>query len=67
MSTHDTIRAWKDEDYRLSMGIHVDNPAGAIELDDQDLGGVAGGSLEFQTMPLSRPFNCWTWCLLCQP
>jgi mersacidin/lichenicidin family type 2 lantibiotic len=43
----DIIRAWKDEEYRLSLteeqrALLPDNPAG-MELSDVDLEGVAGG------------------------
>jgi mersacidin/lichenicidin family type 2 lantibiotic len=43
----DIIRAWKDEEYRLSLteeqrALLPDNPAG-MELSDADLEGVAGG------------------------
>jgi mersacidin/lichenicidin family type 2 lantibiotic len=44
----DAIRAWKDEDYRLSLS-DADraalpaNPAGLVALDDGDLDAVVGG------------------------
>jgi mersacidin/lichenicidin family type 2 lantibiotic len=49
MSKANIIRAWKDEAYRLSLSAAERaalpaNPAGAIELDDVQLDGVAGGS-----------------------
>jgi mersacidin/lichenicidin family type 2 lantibiotic len=48
MSTLDIIRAWKDEEYRLSLSeaeraLLPANPAGAIQLEDADLDAVAGG------------------------
>jgi mersacidin/lichenicidin family type 2 lantibiotic len=48
MSHLDIIRAWKDEEYRLSLSDAErtqlpDNPAGLIELTDAQLGAVAGG------------------------
>jgi len=48
MSRKDTIRAWKDEDYRRGLSeaerAHLpEHPAGLIELDAADLGLVAGG------------------------
>jgi mersacidin/lichenicidin family type 2 lantibiotic len=48
MSQVNVIRAWKDQEYRLSLSaaeraLLPDDPAGAIELTDADLGGVAGG------------------------
>src|SRR5262245_47628574 len=48
MSHLDIIRAWKDEEYRLSLSTAEraqlpDNQAGLIELTDAQLGAVAGG------------------------
>ena len=48
MTDHPTIRAWKDERYRLSLSpeeqaVLPPSPAGHIELTDADLGEVAGG------------------------
>jgi mersacidin/lichenicidin family type 2 lantibiotic len=48
IDTHTTIRAWKDEGFRLAMAdadraMLPESPAGLIELDDADLGEVAGG------------------------
>jgi mersacidin/lichenicidin family type 2 lantibiotic len=48
MSTLDIIRAWKDEEYRLSLdetarALLPAHPAGLVELTDADLGLVAGG------------------------
>ena len=44
----DIIRAWKDEEYRLSLteeqrALLPDNPAGLLELSDADLESVMGG------------------------
>ena len=44
----DIIRAWKDEEYRLSLteeqrALLPENPAGQLELSDADLESVAGG------------------------
>jgi len=56
MSHLDIIRAWKDEEYRLSLSTAEraalpDNPAGLIELTDADLGVVAGGAFaEFMAL-----------------
>jgi mersacidin/lichenicidin family type 2 lantibiotic len=49
MSNLDVIRAWKDEDYRLSLSdeqlsLLPDNPAGLMELSDADLASIVGGS-----------------------
>ena len=43
------IRAWRDDDFRTSLTdaerAHLPGPAGAIELDDADLGLATGGLL----------------------
>ena len=44
----DIIRAWKDEEYRNSLSEEQrsqlpENPAGMIELSDEDMGYVVGG------------------------
>lgn len=48
MSYLDIIRAWKDEEYRLSLSeeqraVLPEHPAGLIELEDADLDNAAGG------------------------
>ena len=48
MTALDIIRAWKDEEYRLSLSDELqallpEHPAGLIELEDADLGAAAGG------------------------
>jgi len=48
MNKIDVIRAWKDEQYRMSLSEAEraslpQNPAGVVELSDADLEGVAGG------------------------
>ena len=49
MSPKNTIRAWKDEDYRSSLGEGeraslLRHPAGLIELSDPALEGAAGAA-----------------------
>ena len=49
MSTLDIIRAWKDEEYRLSLDetertLLPAHPTGLVELTDADLEQVAGGN-----------------------
>jgi mersacidin/lichenicidin family type 2 lantibiotic len=44
----DVIRAWKDEDYRAGLtdaerALLPPNPAGLIELDDEEMKAVLGG------------------------
>jgi len=48
MSNKKAIRAWKDEEFRLSLSEAEraslpQNPAGPIELSDAELGAVGGG------------------------
>jgi mersacidin/lichenicidin family type 2 lantibiotic len=48
MSSLDIIRAWKDEDYRLSLSdsqraLLPDSPVGLVELSDIDMSTLAGG------------------------
>jgi mersacidin/lichenicidin family type 2 lantibiotic len=48
MSRDDIIRAWKDAEFRKKLSskkraLLPDNPAGYIELKDEDLGAVVGG------------------------
>ncbi|MGB9181439.1 MAG: mersacidin/lichenicidin family type 2 lantibiotic [Pyrinomonadaceae bacterium] len=49
MSPDEIIRAWKDEEYLSTLSVTdramlPEDPAGAIELSDRDLGDVNGGS-----------------------
>jgi mersacidin/lichenicidin family type 2 lantibiotic len=62
MKNADVIRAWKDEEYRLSLSeaqrsMIPPNPVGLIELTDAELGGAAGGG--FPSANCS--WNC-SWC-----
>ena len=48
MSRLDVIRAWKDEEYFSSLSetervLLPQNPAGFVELSDEELGGAQGG------------------------
>ena len=59
MSDFDIIRAWKDEEYRMSLTDEQRasmpmNPAGQIELSDADLGSVAGGTDQMDLNALDR-------------
>jgi mersacidin/lichenicidin family type 2 lantibiotic len=54
MSYLDIIRAWKDEEYRLSLSeeqraLLPEHPAGLIELTDADLDNAAGGRMPEKT------------------
>jgi mersacidin/lichenicidin family type 2 lantibiotic len=48
MSPQEIIRAWKDAEYRASLGDAAqqlpENPAGFVEMDDADLNVVSGGA-----------------------
>jgi mersacidin/lichenicidin family type 2 lantibiotic len=75
MSRLDIIRAWKDEEYRLTLSaaelaLLPDNPAGIIDLADTDLEEVTGASTE-RAMTLGccnglTTDTCWCsfWCTL---
>ena len=48
MKAKQIVRAWKDQEYRLSLSdaersLLPENPAGTIELSDADLAGATGG------------------------
>jgi mersacidin/lichenicidin family type 2 lantibiotic len=51
MGDHRTIRAWKDAEFRASLGDEAvalaPSPVGTIELQDEDLGDAAGGVVLF--------------------
>jgi mersacidin/lichenicidin family type 2 lantibiotic len=49
MNTEQIVRSWKNEDYRLGLSLDEqallpECPAGLIELSDQELLGIDGGS-----------------------
>ena len=49
MTVDRIIRAWEDQEFRSrlsaeELAVLPDNPAGAIELTDAELGGVVGGA-----------------------
>ncbi len=63
MSKLDIIRAWKDEEYCESLSAAdrerlPQNPAGIIELTDQDLGHAEGGTI-------SLTLGCDSWITFC--
>ena len=65
IDTHTTIRAWKDEGFRLTLADAdrarlPESPAGLIELDDADLGEVAGGEGITQTTVCGTSWACVT-------
>ncbi|MGK7951312.1 MAG: mersacidin/lichenicidin family type 2 lantibiotic [Xenococcaceae cyanobacterium] len=59
MSKIDIIRAWKDEEYRNSLSDSEkaqlpENPAGVIELDDDDMSSMVGGEGDSQCFTHTR-------------
>jgi mersacidin/lichenicidin family type 2 lantibiotic len=49
MTSEQIVSSWKSEDYRLSLSVDEqsllpENPAGLIELSDQELAGIDGGT-----------------------
>jgi mersacidin/lichenicidin family type 2 lantibiotic len=66
MSQENIIRAWKDEEFRdrlseAEKGLLPEHPAGLVQLDDEQLGIVAGA--------LPPPFTFYRGCslLICDP
>ncbi len=60
MADLDVVRAWKDEEYRMSLtpaqrAALPENPAGPVELTDADLT-ASGGTWEFTLRPRSFCF-----------
>jgi mersacidin/lichenicidin family type 2 lantibiotic len=76
MTPDQIIRAWKDEDFRLSLSaaeqaLLPQNPAGASELSDEELLGVTGGQEDMAivwttvTVPITigtQWLSCWPAC-----
>ena len=70
MSDKDTIRAWKDKQYRQSLSeaeraLLPENPAGDISLTDAEIDQVAGGSPTFLFTCFCPPtwwYTCWYHC-----
>ena len=64
MTPADVVRAWKDESYRDSLSeaeraALPENPAGLIEISDQELGLAVGGKLPpNDTLPICTNL-CW--------
>jgi mersacidin/lichenicidin family type 2 lantibiotic len=62
MGDHRTIRAWKDAEFRASLGDDeaaglAPSPVGTIELDDADMGDASGGAI---ALPFSQTSICTT-------
>jgi mersacidin/lichenicidin family type 2 lantibiotic len=66
MGENRIIRAWKDSDYRQTLDGDAlaslpESPVGTIELDDEDLGDVAGGAIVItQTTICATTWACVT-------
>jgi len=63
MSRLDPIRAWKDEEYFSSLSetermLLPQNPAGFVELSNEDLGGAIGGQNDIRA--LGSCYSCFT-------
>ena len=63
MSNKNIIRAWKDEDYRLSLSeaeraLLPEHPAGLIELAGAETDGVGGGGFPGLLPPHTNPVAC---------
>ena len=72
MNTENIIRAWKDEEYRLSLStaervLLPDNPAGLIELTDADLEHIAGGKMNTATNCFTIGASCYSYEWSCLP
>ena len=68
MSHRNTIRAWKDPEYRASLtaeelALLPSNPAGLIDLTDSELGEISGGASATTAASCSNP--CPATKLLC--
>ena len=70
MSKIDVIRAWKDEEYRSSLSeaqraMLPENPAGFLELTDEELESVGGANAEMMqgivTLGCSYLFCTFMW------
>jgi mersacidin/lichenicidin family type 2 lantibiotic len=66
MSRFNIVRAWKDAEYRRSLSeaeraLLPDNPAGFIDLTDDDLDSIAGG-LPPDTAPILCCPTMWDGC-----
>jgi mersacidin/lichenicidin family type 2 lantibiotic len=71
MKSVDVARAWKNEEYRLSLSeaeraMLPGHPSGAIELNDADLSGVAGGTWTI-TIPLTILISILSCIPGCEP
>jgi mersacidin/lichenicidin family type 2 lantibiotic len=61
MSNFDIIRAWKDEDYRNSLTEDQksqlpENPAGMIDLSDEQMTSISGG----ESFVFTKALSCWS-------
>jgi mersacidin/lichenicidin family type 2 lantibiotic len=70
MSNVDVVRAWKDKGYRASLSPEElaalpPNPAGPIEISDEDLGNVAGGNLPYPTVTCTLGDICTSYFASC--
>jgi mersacidin/lichenicidin family type 2 lantibiotic len=69
MSTQEILRAWRDQDYWLSLSEGErarvpENPAGVVELLDEELEHIAGAS---HTLEFTCPDSCFGTCTGTKP
>jgi mersacidin/lichenicidin family type 2 lantibiotic len=69
MTKLDIIRAWKDKEYRLRMSESdraklPPHPSGMVELENDEIGGVAGGDDKSSTHQLGT-LGCCTIIIVC--
>jgi mersacidin/lichenicidin family type 2 lantibiotic len=71
MENYDVVRAWKDEDYRLSLPPEVlasmpASPAGPTRLPEGEMAGISDGLTgdgleQYMWSPTLNPFTCSSW------
>jgi mersacidin/lichenicidin family type 2 lantibiotic len=69
MLPQEIIHAWKDKEYRLRMSESdraklPSHPSGTIALENDEIGGVAGGVNLESTIPVLT-FGCCTFIIIC--
>jgi mersacidin/lichenicidin family type 2 lantibiotic len=70
MNTRNIIRAWKDEEYRMSLSdaeraMLPAHPSGLVELTDAELDDAVGGAIAVRCDSIVRVGGCTTVCIDC--
>jgi mersacidin/lichenicidin family type 2 lantibiotic len=70
MKQEEIIRAWKDEDYRLSLSeaelsALPEHPAGLVQVSDAEMGAVAGQGPTTYTILATMDFVCYPTMVFC--